>query len=85
MGIQTKWKVREFKKTLSQSITKSWRTLIGFAIPQVTRLLISVNVPDHVVWQTDDLVPCSLGHTSKSLGFGLVFECIGREVDACIC
>lgn len=56
-------------------------SLESFPIPKVTRLLIGIDMPDHVVWQTKYLVPCALRHTSEPFGFGLVFESIGGEVD----
>lgn len=46
-------------------------------------LLVRVDVPDDVVGETDDLVPGALGHFCESLGFGLVLECVGGEVDSC--
>lgn len=55
--------------------------LVGLAISQVTGLLIRVNVPDHVVGQTNDLVAGTLGHPGEALGFGLVLEGVCGEVD----
>lgn len=38
--------------------------------------------PDNVVWKTNDLIACPLGHLSKAFCFGLVFEGVAREIDA---
>lgn len=40
-------------------------------------------MPDNVVGETNDLVACSLGHLGEPFRFGLVFECIGWEVNTC--
>lgn len=58
------------------------QNLIGFTTPKVTRLFIGIDMPDHVVWQTVHLIPSFLRHAGKTFGFSLVFESIGREVDA---
>jgi hypothetical protein len=55
--------------------------LEGLAISQVARLLVRVNVPDHVVGQTHDLVAGTLGHLGEALGFGLVLEGVCGEID----
>lgn len=55
--------------------------LVSLAISQVARLLVRVNVPDHVVGQTNDLVASTLGHLGEALGFGLVLEGVCGEVD----
>jgi hypothetical protein len=39
-------------------------------------------MPDDVVRKTNNFVARSLGHFGKSLGFGLIFECIAWEVNA---
>lgn len=56
--------------------------LVGLAISQVAGLLVRVDVPDHVVGQTNDLVAGTLGHFSEALSLGLVLERVGGEVDA---
>lgn len=55
--------------------------LVGLATSQVAGLLVGVDVPDHVVGQTDNLVAGALGHLGESLGLGLVLEGIRGEVD----
>lgn len=57
--------------------------LVGLAISQVSRLLFRVDVPDHVVGQTNDLVAGTLGHLGEALGLGLILESVGGEVDTC--
>lgn len=47
----------------------------------ITRLLIGVDMPNHVVGKTKNLVPSALGHAGEPFRFGLVFESIGGEVD----
>jgi len=47
----------------------------------VTRLLIGVDMPNHVVGKANNLVPSALGHASEPFRFGLVFESIGGEID----
>lgn len=49
----------------------------------VAGLLLRVNVPDHVVWQSVDLVSRALRHLCESLRLGLVLKGVGREIDAC--
>lgn len=39
-------------------------------------------MPDDVIGQANDLITSSLGHLGKAFGLGLVFESIGREIDA---
>lgn len=48
----------------------------------VSRLLVCVYVPDDIVRQTNNLITCSLCHLGEAFSFGLVLECIGREVDS---
>lgn len=67
---------------LGHSTTKSRMLgLVRFAVSKVTGLLVGINVPDDVVRQTINLVPSALGHASKTFGFCLVLESIGREVN----
>lgn len=56
--------------------------LVCLAASEVARLLIRVNVPDDIVRKTVHLVSSTLGHAGESLGFSLVLESVGREVDA---
>lgn len=56
--------------------------LVRLAIAQVARLLVSVDVPDDVVGQSDDLVAGTLSHLGESFCFGLVLKGIRGEVDA---
>jgi hypothetical protein len=58
--------------------------LEGSTFAEVAWLLLRIDMPDDVVRKTDDLVACSLGHLSETLGLGLVFECVAWEVNACI-
>ena len=48
----------------------------------IAGLLVRVDVPDDVVGQAEDFVARALGHLCESFGFGLVLECVTREVDA---
>jgi len=50
---------------------------------RVPGLLFRVNVPDDVIGEAVDAVPGALGHFREALGFGLVFEGVAWEVDAC--
>lgn len=50
---------------------------------QITLLLFCINVPYHVIRQTDYLIARSLGHLSKAFCFSLILEGIRWEVDAC--
>ena len=40
-------------------------------------------MPDHVIGKTEDAVARPLGHFGKAFCFGLVFEGVAGEVDAC--
>ena len=55
--------------------------LEGLATSQVARLLVRVNVPDHIVGQTHNLVARTFCHLGKALGFGLVLEGVCGEID----
>lgn len=57
--------------------------LVCLAVSQVAGLLVGVNMPDHVVGQSNDLIPGALGHLGESLGLGLVLEGVCGEVDTC--
>jgi len=49
---------------------------------EIPALLLGVDVPDDVVGQAPDAVPGALGHFGEALGFGLVLEGVGGEVDS---
>lgn len=48
----------------------------------VSRLLLSIDMPDDVIRQTDNSVTGTLGHLSKSFRLGLVLEGVAWEVDS---
>lgn len=58
------------------------KNLECFEASKVARLLVCINVPDHVVGQSDHLVSSALGHTSEAFCLGLVLERVSGEVDA---
>ena len=61
------------------SVNLTWR--LRLTIP---RLLFSINVPHHIIWQTHDLVACSFCHLGKAFRLSLVFKCITGEIDSCL-
>lgn len=44
-------------------------------------LFFRVNMPDNVVWETEDAIACSFGHLCETLRFRLIFKCVARKVD----
>jgi len=48
----------------------------------VSRLLLSVDVPNNVVGQTNNTVAGTLGHFGEAFCFRLVLEGVAREVDS---
>lgn len=48
----------------------------------ISRLLIRVDMPDDIVWQSIDTVASSVCHFSKAFGFRLVLKGVAREVDS---
>ena len=50
----------------------------------VAGLFFCIDVPDDVVWKAIDTVTGSFRHLGKALSFGLIFESIAWEINACI-
>lgn len=48
----------------------------------ITRLLVSVDMPNNIVGEADNIVTCPLCHLGKTLCFGLVLKSIAGKVDA---
>jgi hypothetical protein len=48
----------------------------------IPRLLISINMPDHIIRQPINAIPSSLRHLSKALGLGLILKRIAREINS---
>ncbi|KAA8571672.1 hypothetical protein EYC84_001659 [Monilinia fructicola] len=49
----------------------------------VAGFLLRVHVPDHIVGQSNNLIPCSLRHFGETFSLSLVFECVSWEINAC--
>ena len=57
--------------------------LISRPVAQIPSFLFRINVPDDVVWQTNYLVTGSFRHLGEPFRFGLIFERVRWEIDAC--
>ena len=47
---------------------------------QIALLLLSIDMPNDIIWQADDLIPSPVGHGCKALSIGLVLEGVGGEI-----
>lgn len=54
--------------------------LVCLSVTEVSTFLFSVDMPDHIVGETDHLVPGSFSHLGESLRLCLVLESVGWEV-----
>lgn len=70
------------KRTIGPTPTQGTFSAIIPAL-SVAGFLVCVFVPDNVVRETIHLVACTFGHLGEAFSLGLVFEGVGREVDAC--
>lgn len=57
--------------------------MVSFDLCGVTGLLFGVDMPDDVVWKSDNLITSSFSHFRKAFSFGLIFERIRWKVDTC--
>lgn len=48
----------------------------------IPRLLVRIDMPHHVIRQSEDAVAGALGHFREAFCFGLVLEGVAGEVDA---
>jgi hypothetical protein len=55
--------------------------LICFSVTQIPRLLFRIDMPDHIVRQSNNLISSPLCHLGESLRLRLVFERVAREID----
>lgn len=57
-------------------------SLVRLAITQVTRLLVSVDVPYDIIGQSDDLIASTLSHLGESFRLSLVLKGVCGEINA---
>ena len=51
-------------------------------LSRISGLFLCVDMPNNVVWKTDNLVLGALSHLGETFRLGLVFKCVAGEVDS---
>jgi hypothetical protein len=51
---------------------------------RITGLLVGIDMPNNVIWQTNYFISRPLSHLRESFRLSLILKCVAWEVDSCI-